>query len=614
MELRNKIFITLSIIGWSLFSCCSLAFAQDAQFSVSVDQNAVSTDQQFTLELTLTSSGSTNGQNLKLPELSKFLILSGPNQSTRMQIINGSVSSSQTFSYIVQPREAGKFIIGSATIDAGGKQYRSQPIEITVTKGSGHPVQQSQNAPSAEAVQIGDNLLLRASIDRSRVYQGEQITVNYKIYTSFNLVNLGVDKMPSMTGFWGEDLPVSRQINFTNETVNGKQYRVGIVKKMALFPTQSGTLELSPMELTCQVKIQRRGRSGDIFDQFFNDPFFGGGQTVNVPVKSSSVKISVLPLPGNNIPASFKGAVGIYSLKASLSKGSAKTNEPISLKATVSGTGNVKVLEAPLLTLPQDFEKYDPKITEDISRDGAAVSGSKSFEWLLIPRYPGQKTIPALEFSYFDVNQKRYITLHTNEFNVLVEKGNAEASSVAGGFSKEDVKLLNQDIRFIKTESGKYRLRNGESVSPGLFTVLTLLPLAAFIGLLFYKRKEVLESADVVQFRSRRALKLAAKRLKDANALRASNNTEAFYMEISRALWQYVSDKLSIDQAELSIDTVTQKLLEKNIHEEFIARLKLCLETCEYARFAPASSSSEEKQKMYETASSIIVAAGKELL
>ncbi len=606
MKLRNKIIFNLVEIGLFFFSCCALAFAQDFQFSASVDNNTVATDQQFTLELTLTSSG---GNNLKLPDLSKFLILSGPNQSTSMQIINGSVSSSQTLSYILQPREAGKFTIGSATIEAGGKEYSTQPIEITVTKGSGHPSQQSQNTPPSDAAQIGDNLLLRASVDRSRVYQGEQITVSYKLYTRVNIVNLGVEKMPAMTGFWGEDLPVSRQINFTNETVNGKQYRVGIVKKTALFPTQSGTLELSPMELTCQVQIQRRGRSGNFFDQFFND-----AQTVNVPVKSSSVKITVLPLPSNNVPASFKGAVGKFSLNASLTKRNAKTNEPISLKATVSGTGNVKVLEAPLLALPQDFEKYDPKITEDISRNGAAISGSKSFEWLIVPRYPGQKIIPALEFSYFDVDQKRYITLHTNEFNLLVEKGNAEAPSVASGLSKEDVKLLNQDIRFIKTESGKYRLHNEELVSPGLFTVITLLPLTAFIGLLFYKRKEVLESADVVKFRSRRALKLAAKRLKDANALLASNNAEAFYTEISRALWQYVSDKLSIDRAELSVDIVTQKLLEKNIPEEFITRLKLCLETCEFARFAPASSSSEEKKKMYETASSIIIAAEKELL
>jgi hypothetical protein len=274
----------------------------------------------------------------------------------------------------------------------------------------------------------------------------------------------------------------------------------------------------------------------------------------------------------------------------------------------------VKVLEAPVLTLPQDFEKYDPKVTEDISRDGAAISGSKSFEWLLVPRYPGQKVIPALEFSYFDISQKRYSTLRTNEFSVQVEKGNAEAPSVASGLSKEDVKMLNLDIRFIKTESGKYRRRNEELIPPGVVAVLTLLPLAAFIGLLFYKRKEVLDSADVVHYRSRRALKLAAKRLKEAHALRSSNNTEAFYAEISRALWQYVSDKLSIDRAGLSIDTVTQKMLEKNISDEFISRLKLCLETCEYARFAPASSSSEEKQKMEETARSIIIAAEKEIL
>jgi hypothetical protein len=589
-----------------------IAHSQNVTFNAGVDKNPVSADEQFTLEFTVTTNGA-GPKNFKTPDLGKFLILSGPNQSTSMQIVNGSVSSSESFSYILQAREAGKFQIGSATIEVGGNQFKSNVIDITVTKASGQTRQQAQAAQQGDAVDMGDNLFLRAIVDRSRVYQGEQITVVYKIYTRARIVNYSISKLPTMTGFWGEELQLPQQVNLTNEVINGKQYQVGILKKMALFPTQNGTLEINPMELTCQVQVQSKRRSNDIFDQFFNDPFFGA-QTSNVPLKSPPVKVTVLPLPQNNVPESFHGAVGKFSLNASLNKHSAKTNEPISLKATINGTGNVKILEAPKLKLPTDFEQYDPKVKEDITRSGETINGSKSFEWLIVPRYPGDKKIPALEFSYFDISQKRYVILRTNEFNILVEKGSAEAPQVAGGLTKEDVKLLNQDIRFIKTEIGSLREKNKELIQPGTAILMTILPFAAFIGLLIFRQKALTEMSDVVSFRSRKAMKIAAKKLLNAKHLLNQNKHEAFYAEVSTAMWQYVSDKLAIDRAELSIDNVTQQLQQKKVSEALIQRIKECLEACEYARFAPGSSSQEEKNKMYETASNIIVAAERELI
>jgi hypothetical protein len=314
------------------------------------------------------------------------------------------------------------------------------------------------------------------------------------------------------------------------------------------------------------------------------------------------------------VPESFQGAVGKFSLNASLNKQRAKTNEPIALKATINGTGNVKILEAPKLKLPSDFEQYEPKVKEDITRSGETINGTKSFEWLIVPRYPGDKKIPALEFTYFDVGQKRYVTLRTNEFNVLVEKGSAEAPQATSGLSKEDVKLLNQDIRFIKTDIGSLREKNKELVHPGTAILMTVIPFAAFIGLLFFRQKALTEMSDVVSFRSRKAMKIAAKRLLNAKHLLNQNKHEAFYAEISIALWQYVSDKLAIDRAELSIDNVTQQLQQKKVSEELMQRIKECLEACEFARFAPGSSSQEEKNKMYETASKIIVATERELV
>ncbi|MCK9408438.1 MAG: BatD family protein [Bacteriovoracaceae bacterium] len=604
-KISTAFFMLVAMWTWNVL------FAQDVSFTAGVDKNPVAADEQFTLEFTVTTSGA-SPKNFRTPDFGKVLVLSGPNQSTSMQIINGSVTSSQTFSYILQAREPGKMTIGAATIEISGNQYKSNPIELTVTKSSGKKQQQAKSA-QGEAVDIGDNLFLRAIVDRSRVYQGEQITVTYKIYTRARIVNYSINKLPTMTGFWGEELQLPQQVSLSNEVINGKQYQVGVLKKMALFPTQSGSLDINPMELTCQVQVQSRRRSNDIFDQFFNDPFFGA-QTANVPLKSDPVKVTVLPLPQSPVPESFQGAVGKFTLTASLNKRRSKTNEPISLKATISGSGNVKILEAPKLHLPSDFEQYDPKVKEDIERTGSAISGTKTFEWLIVPRYPGDKKIPALEFSYFDVGQRRYVTLRTNEFNVVVEKGSAEAPQTASGLSKEDVRLLNQDIRFIKTDAGSFHQKDKELFDPVAAATITVIPFVAFLGLMFYRQKALSEMSDVVTFRSRKALKIAAKKLANAKQLMNANNSEAFYAEVSTAMWQYVSDKLSIDRAELSIDNVTQTLQEKRVSAELTQKIKELLEACEFSRFAPGSSSQEEKNKMYEMASSIIVASERELV
>ena len=580
----------------------------------SVDKNTVAVDEQFTLEFTLNGGGMGGGSIPKLPDISKFMVLSGPNQSSSVQIINGSVSSSVTYSYVLQPREAGKFTLGAATIETGGKQYSSQPIEITVVKGAAKPKQSAAaGQPSDPNVQVGDNLFLRAAVDRSRVYLGEQVTVTFKVYTRVRITNYTIEKLPAMTGFWGEELAVPQQVSLTTEVVNGKQYQSGLLKKVALFPTQSGTLEINPLEIVCQVQMQNRKRSNDFFDQFFNDPFFNNVATSNVNIKSSAIKITVLPLPKNDVPASFKGAVGKFNLNASVSSSRVKTNEPLSLKATIGGTGNIKILEAPNLEVSNDFEKYDPKVNETIDRSGNVVNGSKTFEWLLVPRYPGQKRIPALEFSYFDPLKGKYVALKSGAMDLTVEKGSAEAPQIASGISKEDVKLLSQDIRFIKTNSGSFRRKGGDVIPLSTLAIITVLPLLAFVGLAAYRQKTLKELSDVASFRSRKAMKTASKKLKEAKVLLSSENSEAFYAEISRALWAYVSDKLSIDRAELSIENVMKQLEGKPISQDVVARLKECLEACEFARFAPASSRQEEKSKIYEMASNVIVATEKEL-
>lgn len=567
------------------------AAAQDLSFSASVDKNAVAAREQFTLTFTL--NGSSGGQGFRPPSLADFMVNSGPNESTNMNIINGSVSSSIAYNYILQARSEGKFTIGPATIQAGGRQLSSQPITITVSKGAPQAKRQGGGSNDADiGRQIGDNLFLKVTLDKTRVSQGEQITATYKIYTRVSVANYTISKVPSLTGFWSEDLDVPKQIQLTTETINGKQYRVGILKKVALFPQRSGTLSVDPMEVECVVQVQTRRRSNDLFDQFFNDPFFGNVTNVNYKVRNDPEKVTVLPLPPN-APGGFGGAVGKFTMEAWLDKKDVKTNDPVTLRVKISGTGSLKLLEAPAVALPPDVERYDPKISDNIAAEGDRIGGSRTFEFLMIPRNAGDLKIPSFPFSYYDVEKHAYATLRSPDFTMSVAKGTEFASSGAEGISKEDVKLLGEDIRFIK--SGSIPLhRIGERFvgSPAFFAV-SVGPFVAFFGFLVYVRRREKVRGNVVMLRNRKARKVALRRLDAARKFLETKKREEFYAEVSRALWGYLSDKLGIPPADLSMEGVTSSLRGRSIPEEVMAKLTSTIERCEFERFSPSTDSAE---------------------
>ncbi|MDI6765697.1 MAG: BatD family protein [Bacteroidota bacterium] len=574
-------------------------FAQDATFTAFVDRNKLAMGERF--EITYTLSGSTSGSNFRPPSFNDFLTLSGPNQSTNMQFINGAMSASVTYSYILQPRAEGKFVIPSAFINHGGKQLQTQPITIEVAKGA--PQQQSTPGGKKQSQQetdigqqIGDNLFLKVVVDKARVYQGEQITATYKIYTRVNVVNYNLVKLPALTGFWSEDLDVPKQVQLSTEVVNGKQYRVGVLKKVALFPQRSGTLSLDPMEVECVVQVQSRRRSNDVFDQFFNDPFFGGVSNVNHKVRSQSLNISVLQLPISDMPTNFGGAVGKFSMEVWLDKLQTKTNEPVTLKVKISGRGNLKLLEAPNVNVTTDIEKYEPKISDNITKQSDQIAGSRTFEYLLIPRHPGDHKIPSVQFAYFDVDKKSFVSHSSPEFILNVEKGSEITPTYAVGISKEDVKLLGEDIRFIKSETISLRRKGDRFTASTLFFVLSITPILAFVGFMFYaKRREKLQG-NLILVRNRKARKLARHRLAEAKKfldakkkVDDSTRREEFYTEISRALWGYVADKLGIPPSDLSVDFVRTTIESRNIPTEVSNKLTSTIEMCEFARFAPAT-------------------------
>jgi len=589
------------------------AAAQDMTFKAQVDRASVGMGEQFTLTLVLTNAGRAGGQNLQLPNMSKFFILSGPNQSTSVQIVNGAMSSTIAYSYVLQPREMGRHTISAASIDVGGTVLRSEPIDVEVVKGSGTATasRQQQGASGELGKELEDNLFLRATVDRTQVMQGEQVNLTFKLYTRVSVVNYSVEKNPTMTGFWAEDVEVPKNVQLTTETINGKQYRVGVIKRQALFPTQSGTLRISPMELQATVQVQ--SRSADPFDAFFRDPF---GRNVNHTVRSNTVSINVDPLPVDT-PPEFRGAVGQYAMSATVDKRTTRANEPVSLKITISGTGNIKLLESPVPEIPPDFEQYPPKVTDMINRGQSRITGSKTFEYLLLPRYPGLKVIKPLTFVYFDPGKKEFTRLRSPQIELNVEQGNASSTPLITGLPREDVQVLSQDIRFIKVNSSSLTGR-GEALhtSPG-FIVLLLLPLLGLGGALVYTRQRQVAMADAVGYRTRRAIKVAQRGLHEAEYLLkekagakgepTSNQRLRFYTEVSRALSKYLGDKLGISRAEMSVDVLADTLHKRRVDPGLIHAVKASLESCDMARFAPTSLELPAMQKTYDEARRIIV-------
>jgi hypothetical protein len=589
------------LVVLAVLAAAPAVLAQDAAFTASVDRTTLATTDQF--QVTFSLNGSSAGKSFQPPPFNDFLVLSGPNQSTSMQFINGSMSASVSYNYVLQPKAEGKFTIGPASIEYDGRTLRTQPIAVTVAKGAARPKQSQPGDDGDVGRQIGDNLYLKAAVDKSRIYQGEQLTVTYKIYTRVSVVNYQITKVPALTGFWSEDVDVPKQIQLTTETVNGKQYRVGILKKVALFPQRSGALEIDPMEVECVVQMQSNRRSNDLLDQFFNG--FGNIRNVNYKVRSEVVKVAIAPLPPSGVPAGFHGAVGKYSMDVWLDKRKTSTNEPVTLKVKITGRGNIKLLEAPEVNVPPDIERYDPKVSDNIAKGGEVISGSRTFEYLLIPRHAGEQQIPAIRFGYFDLEKKEYAALTGPAFTIDVSKGADVAASGATGLGKEDVRLLGEDIRFIKSGETSFRTAGSSFVGSSLFYLLAVSPVVAFIGFLSFLRRRERTLGDVAGLKNRRARKVAQKRLAEAKKFLDASKKEEFYAETSRAMFGYIADKLAIPPASLSLETIRRTLGERGVKDDLVERVAKALEQCEFARFAPAVGS-VQMDGMYREAADLI--------
>jgi hypothetical protein len=602
------------------------AFSQDIAFTATASKTNSFVGDQIQVSYTLNS----NGNRFQAPALNDFNVLMGPAQSTSMQFVNGNMSQSLSFTYYLQPKSEGTFKLGPASIEAGGKRIQSNVITIVVGKAAGANQGAQKNAAQAQSgagaaaaaddglsKQITDNLFLRVSLDKTNVYQGEGILATYKVYTRLEILNFAMSA-PALNGFWSQDLESPKNFEMHKETLDGVQYQVYDIKKTVLFPQHAGMLTLEPMtaEFIARVQVKRkRGRDPfDIFnDPFFNDPFFGSGyQDVKQKIKSNTLKINVKALP-DPAPEGYGGAVGKFSMEAVLDKSQTKTNEPVSLKIKVSGKGNLKLFSPPKLNFPNDIESFDPKSNDNITISANGVSGSKTVEYLLIPRRSGEYKIEPVVFWYFDLDKHAYVSIASPEFKIKVAKGNeSEGSNTASGVDKEDIQLLGRDIRYIKTGMLNFSKKGDYLYGSPLFISLAAAPFLLLLALLAYRRKLEAMNSNISLVKSRKATSVAKKRLSTANKFLLEKNKSKFYEEVSRALWGYLSDKFSIPLAMLSKENVIEKLQKRMVSQETILALTDTIEHCDFARFAPPSGS-EEMQKTYKATVGLIAQLEQEI-
>lgn len=592
-------------------------FTFPQSFTASMNSSTVGQYEQFQVSFTFSGNNINGVSNFKSPAFTNFMIISGPNQSTNMQIINGVASSSITYSYYLQPKSIGKFLVGRASVDYHGQTFRTKPLSITVVKGvpkSNRQANRTQSPSKISRKDIAQNLLIRATADRTRIYLGQQVIVTYKLYTRLNIASqMSVSKLPSYQGFWAEVINVSNNVSFTTEMYKGKQFRVGILKIVALFPSQTGMLSVTPFEINVpvQVRIRRRGNN-NIFNNFFNNPFFSNYRTINYDAKSNTIKIKVLPLPSVNVPKSFKGAVGNYSMSATLNKNRTTTNNPVDLKIVLSGTGNIALLSKPEVNLPPSFDRYEPKTVDKIKRNGT-ISGKKIIDYLIVPRAAGKKIIPPVKFSYFNPQTKSYVSLHSNSFMLNVTQGKNIAGGNSSVVTKENVKLLGNNIRYIKTSNFDFEKRGDIVLFQPPFWIAMVFPLILLGGLITWKKRNDKLSGNLQLLHYQRAEKVAKNRFKTAKILMESKNQKVFYSEISLALFGYLEDKLRIPKSEISLDRAVGELQKRNVSEELVSNLKENAEKCEYFRFAPRADGLAAMNEMYHNLTKVIIELEKSL-
>lgn len=607
----------IRVIGWVIALLAPVVMmAQEPRIRVNA-RSQVTVGERFNVAFEVNA----DGKDFRAPTFEGFQVVGGPMNSTSssVQIVNGSMSRSvsNTYTYVLRADNEGNFTIGPASITVNGQVVSSEPYSISVSGGgggtasSGQGGQQSSSggrAGTSDPQVDGQDLFVKAIPSKRSAYVGEPVVFTYMLYTRVPVSQLSVSTIPSFGGFWTKDCnETDRQ---STQVVNGIQYTTYEIKKVVLIPQRAGRFTIEPMVVECVAQIETRNNpSGYDPFGFFNDPFFSRSFTnVTKTLQTASVNFESKPLPEQGRPASFNGAVGNYNFSASIDRNELSTNEVFTLTMTVSGSGNVELVNLPQPVFPPDFEVYDPRITNTVQATGQGMSGSKKVEYLVIPRRAGNFTIPEIEFSYYNPAQGQYLTQNVPAMSLVVNRGAGDESGEGGLYAstQEGIRYLGSDIRHIKTGTSNLKPAHAHFFASPVYWLLLALLLALFVVALVVVRKRRQFRQDVVLVRNKKATKVAKGRLKNAYKYLKVQDQDHFYEEMSQALWGYISDKLGIERSVLSMETVKQAMMDKGVDAALCDEFVDTLNTCEFARFAPGDAAAK-MQGLYDKGLEVIM-------
>ena len=598
----RKLVSKISLTGLLLLLVATAWGAGKVSFEAS-SPLTVAVGEAFRVEFSLNAKP--DESTFSAPSFEGFDVLAGPavSKGQRISIVNGSMDKTVEYkiTYVLLPQAEGNVTIGSASIAVDGTTYSTDPVPVEIVReaGSGSSAQHGGSGGQSAAPDSGqtaaqgqlakDDVLLRAEVSRTSVYKNEPLHVAFKLYTRVPVVDVSVGSMPSFNGFWSQDLTSNRTTaRQGRETLNGRVYETHVVCEYLLYPQQAGTLVIDPMEMTALAQVVVQSRTAD--------PFFGSGREVyNVPreVKSQRLTIQVKPLPAG-APASFNGAVGSFTMESQMPEERIAANSGATCTVKISGTGNLTFVQAPKLNLPGTFEQYNVKTTESINTSASGISGYRQFEYPFIARAEGTYDIAPIEFSYFDPARMQYVTLSSRPLTLEVTpdtRGGSGAVVLQGrGMSKEEVKLLGQDIRFIKLGGAQLRERRVPFLFSGAYWGLLAVILLGFGALYVALRKRIRESQNLALLRGRRANKVAVQRFRTARRYMEEQNLHAFYEEMLRALWGYMGDKFNIPVANLTKESVREELHKRGVAAEDAQRFTAIITQCDEAQYSPAAS------------------------
>jgi hypothetical protein len=580
-----------------------LAFAQNPILNALVSKNTVPEGGNFTLSFQFNASGDDFTAPGNLTQ--NFRILRGPSKSSEMRYINGKMSSSVSYSYILSPLNQGKYTIKPAQINFEGKSYSSKSVEINVIKASNQknnnaPTQSEINKQEKQKRDLKKNIFIRLEVNKKTAYQGEQIVATYKLYNRASLRGIEAQRMPEFDGFYTSDIEVGNNNNHTREIIKGMQYDVFTLKKTILIPQKSGELTLIPLEIDAIVQIQGSKPVNTWFGPRYQM------KDVSVLLKSNQIKINIKPLP-SEAPDSFTGAVGKFKFSTQITPTELAINDALTYTLKLTGTGNIPLIDHPVPNWPQEFEVYDPKLKSNVNNKSNRISGSKSWEYLAIPRNNGDYIFPSIDFSFFNLATKKYETISSKDFKVKVSgtSSNTSPGNTLPGVNRQDVSRLGTDIRYIHTRNPKFKLAANSFFNSVWYYFWIIVPilLTGLAYIVLRKQNEL--QADTVGMKKRKATKFAKRLLKQAEETLKSNQKNQFYESVFKALNGYLANKLTISNTDLNKSFIQKKLLSSGVSDTTIELLLTTLDHCEMARFAPVNSISDTQ--LLEQAQSIIV-------